>query len=146
MIDGVQDEALVPVVGAQVRLIEQRIADGEAGLPVALLADAVAEPQQALRGDGGGRAVHRLMRVEGIGGARQVIAHACQARRAGVPVRDAIGGGMLDIEIAGRAGGHSTTCGLHIGADRSLGVQEFHCSAKPHMAQARPRVQVVKGE
>jgi NAD(P)-dependent dehydrogenase (short-subunit alcohol dehydrogenase family) len=59
----VQQQALVPRVRGQVRLLQQRPGDRQAGLGVAVLPGDPAEPQQPLRGDGGGAGVDRLVGI-----------------------------------------------------------------------------------
>ena len=80
-------QALVLRVGAEIRLVEERVEDRQAGLPVALavgdwprLREVIAEAQQSLRGDGGGGAVHGLVVVERIGRAVEIIAELRETR------------------------------------------------------------------
>jgi len=42
VIDGVQNKPLVLVAGAQIGLVEKRVANRQAGLPVAVIAESVA--------------------------------------------------------------------------------------------------------
>ena len=91
---------------------EERPEDGQPGLPVsgsglglAPGLEEMAQAQQSLGGDGGGGAVDRLVGVEGVGGAVEVVAEAVELRGAGVPVGDAVDGGLVDVEVAGGAGG-----------------------------------------
>ena len=58
-----------------------------------------AEAQQPLACDGGRRAVRWLVLVEWISGSVTPRTQLRQAGRAGVPVRDAIKGGIGDVEI-----------------------------------------------
>ena len=113
----------------------------------------VAEPQQALAGDRGGGAVDRLVVVERIGGAVEVVAELREAGGAGVPVGNAVGRRVRDVEVAGRPGGfQERRLDRVAAADRVELVVACACashsssSAKPSIAQARPRVQVLKGE
>src|SRR5215472_5506833 len=45
------------------------------------------------------------MRVVGVGGGSAPVAEAGQVRGAGVPIRDAVGWRVLEVEVAGGAGG-----------------------------------------
>ena len=56
-----------------------------------------AEPKQSLRGDRRGGAVDRLVVVERIGRAVAPLAERGEAGRAGIPVRDAVGGGASSM-------------------------------------------------
>src|SRR5688572_27245770 len=100
MVDRVEQEALVVLRSAEVRLVEQSPCDREASLRVsgAGAAEIVAEPQQPLRGDRAGGSVDGLVIVERLGVARPPVAEARQTRRAVVPVRDAVArGAAVDV-------------------------------------------------
>src|SRR5690606_4038097 len=65
-----------------------------------------AEADEALRGDGGGGAVHGLVGVEGIGVLLGDVAHGGPVERGAVPVGDAVEGGVaVDVVVGGGAGG-----------------------------------------
>src|SRR5450432_341582 len=90
--------------GAEIRLREQSLANLEARLPIPVVIEAAAKPEQTLRGDGGGRAVYRLMRVERIGRRGPPVAQVRQTGSAGIPIRNAIGRRVFYVEIASGAG------------------------------------------
>ena len=106
-----------------------------------------AQAQQSLRGDGGRRAVHRLVVVEAgrPGCARQ----SPSCARPGAPVSqygmpsDGVCG---DIEIAGGRARPLRKMAARPERRQAGQSRNSSCSAKPHMAQASPRVQVVNGE
>ena len=108
MIDRVQYQALVPGAWREIRFVEQGIGYGQAGLAVARAVPGVAfgrqvvsQADQALGGDRGRRAIHRLPGVEWVGGPVEVVAQPMQVRRAGVPHRNAIGAGVGEVEVGG---------------------------------------------
>ena len=72
---------------------------------VATACETIAQAKQALRGDCGGAAIDGLKVIEDLGGLVEVIAESMELRSAGVPVGDAVGRGVLDIEVAGGARG-----------------------------------------
>jgi len=82
VIDGVQEDALMIRIDAQIGFVEEGVEHGEAGLPVALgvgelaaLGEDISEAQKALGGDRRSGAVDRLEVIERLGGAVQVVAH-----------------------------------------------------------------------
>jgi len=99
-------------IGAEVGFLEESFEGGEAGLPVAVACFCIAivlkvfsESQQALDSNGGGRAVDGFVIVVGFGGAVEVIAEMHQSRSSGIPIGNAVRGGVVDIEITGGFGG-----------------------------------------
>src|SRR5262245_65463873 len=71
VIDGMQQQPLMTILGAKVRLLKQRSEHAESRLVVASGAAGITplrqdapQPQQTLRGNGGCRTVHRLVVVE----------------------------------------------------------------------------------
>ena len=105
MIDGVQDQALVAAIGAEVWLGEQGLTNRQPGLPIPRVAKVLSQAQQSLRSDSGRRAVYRFVRIERIGRMAAPVAELRQTGRARIPVRNAVGRSVLDIEIASGAGG-----------------------------------------
>lgn len=107
VVDGVAEESVVFGVFGEVGGGEEGAGDGESGLVVVLGlgAEAAGEAEEALGGDGGGGAVDGLVGVVGFGGALEVVAHVGEAGGAGVPVGDAVGGGVGEVEVGGGAGG-----------------------------------------
>ncbi len=96
-------------VGREVGLGEERARHCEPGLAVgaarvALAAcdEDVAQADEALSRDRRRRAVHRLVIVEGLRAAGQVIAEMDEARRARVPVRHPVRRRVRDEEVRGR--------------------------------------------
>ena len=101
--------------------IEQRLEDDEARLrvPRSVLpsrGEESAEAHQALRRDGRRGAVNGFVVVERIGRAAAPVAERGEAGSAGIPVRNAVGGGTRDVVIAGRRRGLDE--GVVHGADR----------------------------
>ena len=81
MIDGVQNQALVLRSVLRYGSAKSVFATVEAGLQVyRSLLQVAAEAKQALRGDRGGGAVHRLMVVERVGGFGSASRRAWPAR------------------------------------------------------------------
>src|SRR5690606_18606974 len=104
VVDRVQYQPLVGGVGRQVRLVEQGRGDREPGLPVppavvAVDPQVVAQAQQPLGGDRGGGGVHRLVPVVRVGGPVPPVAEVDQSGGAGVPVRNAVAGGVREVEV-----------------------------------------------
>ncbi|MDB6027473.1 MAG: hypothetical protein JWM68_3696 [Verrucomicrobiales bacterium] len=106
MVNGMEQESFVGRVGREIRVGEEILREGQAGLQIffagvaAFGADQImAETNQALRGDGGGGTVDRLVFVEGIGGTREVITHLGETGRAVVPIGNAIGRGVAQPEV-----------------------------------------------
>jgi hypothetical protein len=131
MVDGVEDEAFVVGIGGEIGLGEESFCDGEAGLEVAVAALGIAgalkieaEAEQTLGADGGGAAVGRFVGVEGLGGAVEVIAHVGETGRAGVPVGNAVGGGVFEVEI-GDGGGDMEEAGDDLGLAAERGELGF---------------------
>ena len=92
VIDRVQDQTVVLRIGAEVRLVEERVEHRESGLPVARALHrfavgrkVAAEAQQPLRADRSGRAIDGFVVVEWIGGASEVIAEFVEIGRTGNP-------------------------------------------------------------
>jgi hypothetical protein len=88
VVDGVEEQPLVERIGAEIRLVEDGVGDGEAGLRVAGFAGDAAEAEEALGGDGGGGAVDRFVLVEGVGGAVEVVAELVEGRGRRYPSRE----------------------------------------------------------
>src|SRR5262245_15046263 len=109
VINRVQQQALMLRVGAQIGFFEQPIQNRQARLEVALavllalVPQITAKAQKSLGGNRRRRGIDRFVIVEGIGGLRLIIAELMQIGRAGIPVRNAILGGILDPVVAGRA-------------------------------------------
>ena len=108
VVDGVQQQALVRGIGGQVGRGEQGAGDAETGAEEAgggRRAHGVrqhGQAQQTLGGDGRGGAVHRLVVIERIRRRGAPVAGGGQAGRAGVPVGNAVGGAVGEVELAGR--------------------------------------------
>src|SRR6202021_124075 len=62
------------------------------------------QAEQALRSDGRCGAIDRFVGIVWIGRRSAPVSQSLQAGCSGVPVRDSVGRGVLDIEIAGGAG------------------------------------------
>ena len=112
MINRMEQQALMVSIRGKIRLIEQRACYGEAGLNVAGCvlrvaggAQVVAQTEKPLRGDGGGRTVHRLPTIERIGGFVEISAEPMQVRRAGVPHRNTISAGVFEIVVGSSRSG-----------------------------------------
>src|SRR5208283_5536798 len=101
MVNAMKDQTLMLRIRAQIRLVEQRIQNGQPGLPVGLaaFAEIMAEPQQSLRGNRRRRTIDGLKLVERLGRAIKIVAELGQQWRARVPIRDAVGRRVLDVEI-----------------------------------------------
>ena len=67
MIDRVKDQPLMVRVGTQIRFVEQGVADLQARLEIAIVLQAAAEAEQALRADGGSGTVYRFVIVVRVG-------------------------------------------------------------------------------
>jgi hypothetical protein len=111
VVDRVEEESLVLGFGAQVGFVEERVGDGEGGLAevgagacVAMGTQPIAEAQESLGGDGGGGAIDGFPWVKGIGGAAGVIPEAVEVGGPRIPEGDAIGGGVLEVELGGGEG------------------------------------------
>ena len=142
-------------VGAEIRLIEQRVCNGQTGLTIALVLQDTAQAAAVLA-----RRSPRLNclpahnRYTDRTASTAPVAEMRQSGRAGVPVRNAVGRSVLDVEVAGRFGRRLASwqrchCGrrnrLEFRIRRSV-AKNSNCSAKPHIAHASPRVHVVNGE
>src|ERR1017187_1963272 len=139
MVDAVENQTLVLRIRAQVRLVEQRVKNGHPGLPVpfAVLAEVMAEPEQTLSGDCGGRTIYRLELIERFRGSVEIITESMQLRRSRVPVRDAVGRAVCNVEITGCARRSFEQCPMSLLPD---GVEEFQLLREPaHRPGQSPR-------
>src|SRR5437870_3053852 len=89
-------------IRAEIRLVQNRIEDAQAGLTISssFCAHVVSQAQETLRSDRGCGTVHRFKIVEGIGCSRSPITETMQLRRRGVPIGNPISRtGVIDIEV-----------------------------------------------
>ena len=113
MVDAVEEQALVFMIGGEIGLVEERVGDGQAGLEVffsgglfAFCCEVGAEAEKPLRGDGGGGAVDGFVGVVGIGVFLGDVTELVAVEGHGIPIGHAVFRGVaVDVVVARGAGG-----------------------------------------
>src|SRR5882672_11602251 len=101
-----QQKALMPGICGQVRFIKNCVCDREGRLTitraaffVAAASKMISQSQQTLSSDDSSGAIQRFPLIERVGWLVQIITEPMHVRRASVPNRNAVGTGVLNIEL-----------------------------------------------